>query len=440
MLMNAFFMSASLPVLRNSGYFPAEQLAEKGKFIQNCFWNDQFMHSKMRHWFMQGWSLPDFYLTLVALLGLALGSVILYVTFRRIKNKKKQQSRKLLFAKTFNRILDGERETLLEDLLETYRELDHDISIGLALGALYRHMGKLQMALRMHRTVLTDDSLTPELRARIQTELANDFLASGLLERAQTEIEKAISSGFFFSETRTSAVRIFMALKQWDKAAKYAGKGLPRNEAKIAASQIRTEQAEWFIGNEDWKEAKSSAKKAISLDSKNATALLALARVYLKQHKNETVRKLLGDCTSTLGDQAWRGFATLKDVAIQMNDHDWFLRSLEIHLDLFPEDWRSKSVLASFLARIGEKDRAGQLLLECLSMAPDALYLHQKIWKLLLKKPLQVEIMEKYAELMKDVLPIRNPYVCHACGITATQYHWQCPSCHQFGSYKERTL
>jgi lipopolysaccharide biosynthesis regulator YciM len=96
--------------------------------------------------------------------------------------------------------------------------------------------------------------------------------------------------------------------------------------------------------------------------------------------------------------------------------------------------------LASFLFRLGELEKAGKLYLECLAVAPDALSLHQKIWRLLLYKPLDTGVMERYAALMKDVLPIRNPYYCTSCGITSSQYQWQCPGCHQFGSYKERTL
>ena len=376
---------------------------------------------------------------LISGIVILLGAVLI-IALRKAAKKPFGDARRLLFARTFNRLLDGEREGLIDDLLTTYKELDHDISIGLALGALYRHMGKLQMALRLHRSILAEAGLEPELRQRIQNEIAKDYLSSGLLERARIEMEKALDVGPIFDDLRQTAVRVFLALKQWDRAAQLAGKGLSRKKSKHAASQIKTEQAEWLLGNQKFPEARSAAKKAISLDDQNYSASITLSRVYLALGNLEKARKTLEKCSQVFGKHAWRGFSTLKDIAIQMNDHQWLLMMLDNHMSQNPDDWRSKAVLASFHFKLGHTQKAGTLLLECLELAPDALYLHQKMWKLLLQKPLQHEVMEQYAELMRQALPIRNPFVCSSCGITASQYHWQCPGCHQFGSYKERTL
>ena len=370
--------------------------------------------------------------------ALILGVAIYFI--RTLNSKRQGDSRRLLFARTFNRLLDGEREGLVDDLLRTYKELDHDVSIGLALGALYRHMGKLQMALRLHRSILAEGGLEPELKQRIQNEIAKDYLSSGLLERAQNELEKALSYGPLFDDLRQTGIRVFLALRLWDKATQLAGKGLPRKQSKQASSLVRTEQAEWLLANQKYQEAQTAAKKAISLDSQNYSAAITLSRVYFNLEKLEKARNTLENAIPLVGNQAWRGFSTFKDVAIKMNDHQWLIQSMNNHLEKNPDDWRTKAVLSSFLFKLGDSELAGRLLLECLQAAPEALYLHQKMWKLLLRKPLQTDVIEQYSELMRTLLPIRNPFTCASCGITSSQYHWQCPSCHQFGSYKERTL
>ena len=372
---------------------------------------------------------------LLLLLGLAGGT---WFVLRRSKHRA--DSKQVLFARTFSRLLEGRREGLLEDLLQMYKELDHDISIGLALGALYRRMGKLQLALRLHRSLLINAQIDPELRQRIQLEIAKDFLSSGLLERARQEVDRALASGPIFEELRQTAVRIYLALRQWDQASKLAGKGLPKPDSKLASAQIRIEQAEWQLSNGDLDAALAAAKKGLGLNPKNPIAVLTVARVFLAQEQYAKARKTIEGSLDRFGEETWRAFSTLMDVALQMGDHIWLDSLLKGYLLVHDDDWRTKAVYSSLNRKLGNHQKAGKLLLECLEQAPEALFLHQRIWGLLLDMPQNESIMAPYANLMRKELPIRNPFTCVSCGVTSSQYHWQCPNCYQFGSFKERSI
>jgi lipopolysaccharide assembly protein B len=59
------------------------------------------------------------------------------------------------------------------------------IETHFALGSLYRRRGEVERAIRIHQNLLARDSLAPEHREQALLALAQDYLRSGLLDRAE---------------------------------------------------------------------------------------------------------------------------------------------------------------------------------------------------------------------------------------------------------------
>ncbi len=105
--------------------------------------------------------------------------LLIVVVALRLSPPGESVSRETLLSRTFSQILEGRREDVLGDMRALYQKTGQDVGIGMALGVLFRHLGKNQIAIRTHRSLATRRELEPDFLALIHVELAADYLVTG---------------------------------------------------------------------------------------------------------------------------------------------------------------------------------------------------------------------------------------------------------------------
>ena len=362
--------------------------------------------------------------------------------FFQVHRKKRAVPKEVLLARVFGKILDGERKEVLEEMYDLYHGSGQDPGVGLALGVLYRHLGKHQVAIRTHQSLANRSDLSAPLAALIYSELAADFLASGLLERARHALEKSLQLQPGDEITTRYGERVLVMLKDWDAAVKLVQVYGKRRGVAVAEriGLLRYEQGSllWEEGRRE--EALAAFKKAVSVHPQCLPAYLGVSRYYRHQDKATKALNFLKKHEARFLNEPWLYFRELMKIAKILENHPAFLNPVHKHLETHGRDWRSRSILGTFYMDTGRYDEAADHLFASLEIAPEVLLVHQKIWSLMLQSDTSLDIFRSYQEKVSKDLSFSNPYECRACGFHAAGLLWLCPACHRSYSFDERKI
>lgn len=373
------------------------------------------------------------------LILIVLGALV-YGAFR-ISRRTRKTTNEMLLSHTFTHILEGDHSGVLERMRKLYAQTGQDVGIGLALGNLLRVLGKNQTAIRTHQSLTSRPELSADLISLIHTELAADYLASGLLERARDSLEQALVIGHPDELLARYGEQIYEKLGDYDAAHKLVtayGKAA-KEDMSSRLALLRCRQAELAWERDDVDMANTALKKAFSAQSDCIPAYLLNTRFLRESGSPEKARGYLSKHMKHFTGRVWLALEELKQIAIRDGKHQTFLNAAEKHLMAEPSDWRARAVQGTFLMDIGEHETAAEELLTCLQAAPQVLMLHQSIWSLFLRTE-NTTILARYRDQVKQDLVFSQPYACKACQFRSEQIQWRCPSCHRAYSFIERKI
>ena len=89
------------------------------------------------------------------------------------------------YFKGLNYLLNEENDKALDTFIKSMSVDGDTIETHLALGGLFRRRGELTRAIRIHQNLLARPTLTERESAQAQLALAYDYLAAGMLDRAE---------------------------------------------------------------------------------------------------------------------------------------------------------------------------------------------------------------------------------------------------------------
>ncbi|MBV1885276.1 MAG: lipopolysaccharide assembly protein LapB, partial [Gammaproteobacteria bacterium] len=89
------------------------------------------------------------------------------------------------YFRGLNHLLNEESDKAIEIFIQALEVNNDTIETHLALGNMFRRKGEVDRATRVHQNLLARPSLTKVQQEQVQQELARDFFAAGLLDRAE---------------------------------------------------------------------------------------------------------------------------------------------------------------------------------------------------------------------------------------------------------------
>lgn len=351
-------------------------------------------------------------------------------------------SREILLGKTFGKLLDGRRDDVLEEMRNLYQESGQDVGIGLALGILLRHLGKNQAAIRTHRSLMSRTQLETELKALLLTELAADYLASGLLDRAKASLEEGLTLKVQDELMTRFGERIYSKLNAWDDAFQLIQTYGKKTGEPVAPrlALIRNEQAVYLQDKGEVEAAHALFRKAVSIDSACLPAYLNRASLLRERGEPQKAAKLILKKLSFFKGQEWLAFGELCACALELDQSSILFEPLDQHLQAEPEDWRSMMVWANFETHVGQYQKAAEWYLKALSLSPQTLLLHQRLWSVMLRCDEVDSLLKTYQAQVREDMVFSAPYECQGCHFHSHQLLWRCPSCFRQYSFRERSL
>lgn len=308
---------------------------------------------------------------------------------------------------------------------------DGTVELHLTLGSLFRKRGEVDRAMRIHENLLARPNLKPLYLNQARFELAQDFSAAGVIDRAEALFKELVAQGMFLQPSLEHLLALYEQVRDWRQALEAARQleAVKSSSLRPLVGQYYCELAEAARGRKDLPEALRLAGRALSEHPECVRAsllqgalheaagdLASATRSYRRVPEQDVrfigeVLEPLRRCHEGLGQRA--GYAA-------------FLEEAE-------ELWRHPSVvLARARLMRAEGLDPGAYLVERLQRQPQWRGLDLLLQVSAERVPETAPLLEGLRRAMVKVLERRPVYQCVHCGFAPSMLFWQCPGCKQW--------
>ena len=341
------------------------------------------------------------------------------------------------YFRGLNYLLNEQPDKAIELFLHI-AELDKEtFETQVALGHLFRRRGEVDRAIRLHQGLVQRNDLSDQQRVQALLALGEDYMKSGLLDRAETVFTDLARIDERAPQALKHLLGIYQAERDWERAIDNALRyeevtGEPMG--KLVA-QFECELAERHRANGDLDAARAAIARAYQADAGCVRAGILEGRIEA------------GDGNPDAAIRAYERAAS--------HDPDYLPEFLPSLLACYGEVGDTAGARA-FLAEMSEHYRgiAPVLALTGLIEAQEGAQAARDYLGRQLKDRPSVRGEAALIDLtlavgadstatlhdlkhITDQLLVRNPsYRCTRCGFGARTHHWQCPSCKEWGTVK----
>ncbi len=379
---------------------------------------------------------PSLYLLIVV--AIALGFVLGRAERRRRAGKTEQAAMQDYY-RGLDFVLREPSDVAVERFIESMPVEEATIDTHLALGAVLRHRGEADKAVRIHQNLIAQAQLSDGARARAEFELARDYFAAGLLGRAESLLVALVSRDEDWQpQALNLLVDIYQRERDWPSAirvAKRLGRREPAMRRRLA--HFHCELAERSLAEGDLREARRVLAAGADADAHCARIHLLSARVEEAAGRPKVVRKqlnrALGDDPSLAVDSA----SMFERACVALEDHRSWRRFLESNL-AFDRDAQLLARLVGIVAQT-DPERALQIAERQLAELPTLAGLRLLLSRWRAQTPEVVELLKMLQKYLAGIDTHVAGFRCGDCGFVAQTRMWQCPSCHGWDTAQPQT-
>lgn len=350
-----------------------------------------------------------------------------------------------LYYRGLNYLLNDRIDEAMDAFVESLEVTPETFETHLALGNLMRRKGVVERAIQVHQNLLARPSLPPQRLQQAHLELARDFTAAGLLDRAERLLIDLVHQS---EELRPVALRhlidLYQSEREWAKAIDVAQQLLPKRSPLLSAPppdvQLNTaiahyhcELAERALKQPALDEARSQLAEALERDPDNVRATMLLGQLEFESGNPAQAAEVLRRVQVQDPAMLPQVIDTLRSCYDALQQPDALREFLAESLAAYPSSSLARA-LADEIGRGGDDGESRRVLAEEVQKRPT---LQGALSLLNLpgegSDGAQAELLRS---IVKGLVAARPVYQCVTCGFAGRQLHWQCPSCKQWGTMK----
>ena len=338
-----------------------------------------------------------------------------------------------------NYLLNDEPDEAIDTFIKALQINSETIETHLALGALLRRRGKVDKAINVHQALLARPHLERDFSNSVRLQLALNYIAAGLLDRAERLLKEVLDDG---GEAKWDALRhlitIYQTEKEWENAIACSSQLLKspqfRKDPTLlgGAAHYCCEIAEQHLHANQYAQARTEIKRAFTFERKSIRGMLLLADIERRAGKYKAAVKELLRVRAAKPEfiaQLLEPLASCHESLGASADFEKLLKAMVL------EDSNTEAAL--MLAKM-TSERVGSA--EAIALLRKHLTHSSSQSALIELLRLQLDgVDENVASSLKSLLSLveaqsqgSSEYRCHQCGFETKSFFWMCPSCKQW--------
>ena len=340
------------------------------------------------------------------------------------------------YFRGLNFLLNEQPDRAIESFVEAVRVDPETVELHFALGSLFRRRGETDRAIRMHQSLIDRDDLPQDLKLQALSELGQDFLKAGLLDRAEEIFDKLRESPRA-EDAKRNLLEIYQLEKDWEKAIAIAAE-LPdfASQKEVAEYYCELASAEMIRSHPDV--ATEHLKSALERNRKCVRASLLQGDIAVQQ---ERVAEAIA-CWQRIEQQDPTYLALvakrLLEAFRKLERRDEGLLLLRGYLERYPSLDLLDVVFQLVLEGEGA-EAAYALVRDELRRNPTLLGFDKLIEaRSLISPPESRADLDLAKGIVQGYTRRLARYRCDNCGFKARQFYWRCPACGGWETYSPK--
>jgi lipopolysaccharide biosynthesis regulator YciM len=376
----------------------------------------------------------DYWQLLLIPLFFGLGWAAARVDIRQVVHESRALPRS--YFQGLNFLLNEQPDKAIDSFLEVAKVDSQTVELHFALGNLFRRRGETERAIRMHQNLIDRPDLDEEVRLHALSELGQDFLKAGLLDRAEEILNKLVGTSFE-DEAKRNLLEIYQVEKEWQKAIDLA-RELPDVATQQQIAEFYCELAAGEIIRSRPDSARVHLESAMQQNRKCVRGSLLQGDLLLQEGNPvgaiEAWQRIEQQDPAYLALVAQRLLETCR----KLNRRDEGVALLRGYLEHYPSLDLLDVVYQLVLEGEGN-EAAYRLVRDELQRNPTLLGLEKLMSARL---PLVAPEVRPDVEIAKTIIQgytkRLSRYRCDNCGFKARQFYWRCPACGGWETYPPR--
>ena len=339
------------------------------------------------------------------------------------------------YFKGLNFLLNEQPDKAIEAFIEVVKVDPETIELHFALGSLFRRRGEYDRAIRMHQNLLDRAGLAEEQKVVALSELGQDYLKAGILDRAE-EIFTRLEKSPLAVAARRHLLEIYEQEKEWHRAIEMTRqvesdpRALAQYFCELAAAEAASSKPD---------AARRHLEQALDENRKCVRASLQLGDLERDagnlDRAIEHWQRIESQNPAYLALAAQRLYLAHQ----QAGRAEEGLRLLAGYLERYPSLDLLDAVFQHTLEAKGHEE-AYRLVREELRRNPTLLGLDRLLEAQIIAagSPDRRRDLELMRNLVHGHTQRLARYRCETCGFKARQFHWRCPACGGWETYPPR--
>ncbi|MEP6390217.1 MAG: lipopolysaccharide assembly protein LapB [Halioglobus sp.] len=342
--------------------------------------------------------------------------------------------------------IDSEVDSYVSNFEVSSETLEAHITIGKVL----RKRGEVDRAIRIHQNILSLPDLSQLRVHEAHLELARDYVAAGLLDRAeQLFLDLAQESPLQRRPSLRHLQEVYQSERDWPKAIAVARALLssdqpndareitaPGQPVTVALSHYHCELATQALKANDEALARRELGEALAQDAQCARASLLLGELELRAGNVKRAVSSLRKIRQQNPDFIVESIPLLRQCYETTGDTSTLQTYLRDCLDAAPTAPLVLAIAEDLQQSSGEA-AAAEFLSSQLADRPSLRGLQRLIGMQLASAEGAIRgNLAVLQVLVERLIEERPGYRCGNCGFSGTQLHWSCPSCKHWSTMK----
>ncbi|MFT6905025.1 MAG: lipopolysaccharide biosynthesis regulator YciM [Oleiphilaceae bacterium] len=334
-------------------------------------------------------------------------------------------------------LFDSYSDKSIDRFIQSLEVTHETLPLHISIGRHFRAQGEVEKAILVHQNLMSHPELSSKVSENIIYELARDYKAAGLFDRAQSLLHQLKSSKQFSVKSLKLLLDINEAEKDWNTAITEAARiDLKKNkDIALRVAQYHCEIADKFLKEGLVRESVVAYKQALTIYKGCYRAHLGLANNAFKNHDYINAIHHLKLLIGIAPEQITLTLPLLLSSTKATNSFKSHQRYLS---KLLGETGQTPVMLAivESMQAAGDVKAAVLFLFDYLQRFPSLAGMDRLFRLDTLADYSSQDLICLMAKVLETAQLDGQEYKCSSCGFSGSQLHWLCPSCKRWQAIK----
>ena len=341
------------------------------------------------------------------------------------------------YIQGLNYLLANKSDKAIELFVDLVKVDKDTMETHLALGNLFRSKGEVDRAIKIHQNLVARPNLDQNQRVMSLTELAEDYLKAGLLDRAENLYKELVQINPKNTSALYKLLEIYSLEKSWLEAKDIANALYELKEpgSRLILTHCYCEMAEVSLEQGNLKDMRKYLDEAIQIDKKCIRALLLLIDLHIRDDNLNKAKQLFKQLINSTPQFIEIYLKPARDILLTHGSADEYQQFLTQQYDKNPISAVAVELLESLQGQENQQQLL-EFLRQALQRSP-SMELIEFALRYFKNRPQQVDgVWPDLTQLFHQLNQKRLSYLCSVCGYGSQAMHWNCPSCKTWSSIK----